>query len=138
MMANKVVGALLLAMAKADFDFDTADLRAQALSSSYTFSTAHDFRDDLTNVISDIVAVTGEAVSAITGGYKLDCDDFTLTTVTGTAAAIAFHDHNGGADSARRYVAFMDTSITGFPVTLSGGSIPVTVNASGVFTNTSA
>ena len=137
-MANKVVAATIVAMMKGDFDLDVVDLRFFAVSSTYTFSAAHDFLDDVTNIISDVVAATGEAVAAITGGGSFDCADVTITNVNGAAAGIWAYDHTGGADSARRLVEWWDTA-SGLPTgTLSGGSIPLTINASGLFTVTTA
>lgn len=137
-MANKVVAATILAVMKADFDLDTMDLRAFAVSSSYTFNAAHDFLNDVTNIISDVVALTGEATASVAGGGNLDANDVTLTNVNGAAAGIWFYDHNGGADSARRLVVWFDTA-TGLPTgTLSGGSIPLTLNAGGIMAWTTA
>lgn len=131
-MANKVCAATIVAVMKADFDLDTMDLRAFAVSSSYVWNIAHDFLNDITNIISDVVACTGEAVAAVTGGGNLDAADLTLTNVNGAAAGIQFYDHNGGTDSARRLVTWFDTA-TGLPTgTLSGGSIPLTLNAGGI------
>ena len=137
-MANGIMAAALLAMGKADLDLDTIDLRFIGVSSAYTFSAAHDFLDDVTNIITDAVAATGEAVSAVTGGFMLDCNDFTLTNVNGAVAAIYGYDHNGGANSARRLISWCN-SASGLPTgTLSAGSVPVTVNASGVLAVTSS
>lgn len=137
-MSNKVYPAFILKTMKGDKDHDTMDLRFLAMSSSYTYSDAHDKLDDLTNIVSDAVAATGETVASVTGGGNLDCADLTLTNVTGTAAKIASYDHTGGADSARDLVSYYDTGVTGLPVTLSGGTIPLTINAGGVYAFTTA
>ena len=137
-MANKVVAATILALMKADYDLDLVDLRFIGMSSTYTWNVAHDFLDDVTNIITDAVAATGEAVASITGGGNLDCADLTLTTVNGAVASVYAYDHTGGANSARRLVSFYDTG-TGLPTgTLSNGSVPLTIHSSGVLTIASA
>lgn len=136
-MANKVVSATLLAIMKGDFDLDTVDLRFLGVSSAYTFNAAHDFLNDVTNIITDVVAATGEVTAAVTGGGNFDCNDLSLTNVNGAVAGIWAYDHNGGADSARRLIAWFDTA-TGLPSgTLSAGTLTVTISASGLLDITS-
>jgi hypothetical protein len=121
---------------KADKDLDTVDFRVVACSSTYTYSATHDFYNDLSGVISDIVAATGEAVADVTGGGNFDTADVTITNVTGTCTQVIGFDYTGGADSARALLVHYDTA-TGLPTgALSAGSIPVTVNASGWFSFT--
>lgn len=137
-MANGIMAATILATVKGDFDWDTVDARVLGVSSSYTFNAAHDFLNDVTNVITDVVAVTGETVAAITGGASFDFNDPTLTNVNGAIAAIYCYDHNGGSDPARRLMIWWN-SATGLPTgTLSAGSVPLTINASGAATFTSS
>jgi hypothetical protein len=132
------MASALLAMGKGDLDLDTIDLRFIGVSSAYTWGAAHDMLNDVTNIITDAVAATGEAVAGVTGGFNLDCNDFTLTNVNGAVAGIYGYDHNGGADSARRLIPWYNVG-SGLPTgTLSGGSVPVTVNASGVLAVTSS
>lgn len=137
-MANGWMASALLAMAKGDLDLDTVDSRALGVSSSYTFNAAHDFLNDVTNIITDVIALTGETVAGIAGGANFDVADFTLTTVNGAVAAIYVYDHNGGADSARKLL-FWFNSATGLPTgTLSAGSVAVTVAAGGLASVTSS
>src|SRR5688572_85208 len=129
-MANKVVAALVLALMKADFDLDTADVRCFGVSSAYTFNTAHDFLDDVsTGIITDVITCTGEAVASVTGGGNFDVADPTLTNVNGAVAGIWFYDHQGAANANRRLLVWFDTA-TGLPTaSLTAGSVPITVNA---------
>lgn len=114
-------------------DLAAMDVRAILIDSAdYTFSQSHDFLDDVP--AGARVAVTGTlAVASVTNG-TLDVADGVWTAVTGDQSeAVLFYDHNGGADSARRLMCFFDSSITGAPVTPSGGNINLIINASGVF-----
>ncbi len=99
---------------------DTAD---------YTYSTAHDFWND---------ASAGSVGTPQTIGTKtyvnglLDGDNVTFTAVTGDPceAIILFLDT--GTPSTSRLVAYIDTGVTGLPVTPNGGDIMSTWNASGI------
>lgn len=63
-----------------------------------------------------------------------DGDNVTFTAVTGNSveALIIFIDT--GTPSTSPLVAYIDTSVTGLPVTPNGGDITITWNASGIFT----
>jgi hypothetical protein len=64
----------------------------------------------------------------------LDGSDVTYTAVTGNSAeALAIYRQNSGANTTWRLVAYIDTSVTGLPVTPNGGDITITWNASGIF-----
>ena len=91
----------------------------------YTFSAAH---EDLADVPAGArVAVTSAGVGskAVTGGV-FDAADITWPSVSGDQSeAIVMYLHTG-VDATARLVAFLDTGITGMPVTPNGGDITVT------------
>lgn len=62
---------------KGEWDFDTDDIRLALLTSSYTYSDAHDYFDDITNELTT------------TGGYTANGKALTTTTVTWTDDASA-------------------------------------------------
>lgn len=63
-----------------------------------------------------------------------DGSDLTFTSVTGSSIeALVIYRHNSGADTTWPLVCYLDTSVTGLPVTPNGGNITVTWNASGIF-----
>lgn len=137
-MANKVYPSWTLATVKGDKDWDTADYRCFLVSSSYAYNAAHDFLNDVTNIISNVIALTSETVASFSGGANLDADDVSITGVTGTGNAIIVYDHNGGADSARALCAYIDTASTGLPTgALTAGTVTVTWHANGLITVTS-
>lgn len=135
-MADGIQASTILAIMKADFDLDLVDLRYLVTSSSYTWAAAHDFLNDVTNIIGDVIAVTGETVAGVTGGGNLTHANFTITNVTGTPNRIMSYDHNGGVDSARRLVATYTTNVPASPLT--AGSLVCTVNGSGALSITSS
>jgi hypothetical protein len=63
-----------------------------------------------------------------------DGANVTFTAVSGAECeALIIFRHNNGASSTWPLVAYLDTSITGLPVTPNSGDITVTWNASGIF-----
>lgn len=99
---------------------DTAD---------YTYSAAHDFYDDASAGAVGTPQTLGS--QTYTGGL-LDAANSTFTAVTGDPceAIILFLDT--GTPATSRLVAYIDTGVTGLPVTPNGGDISITWNASGI------
>ena len=63
----------------------------------------------------------------------LDGADVTFSAVSGNSVeAIVLFVKNAGANSTWRLVEYVDTSVTGLPVTPNGGDIALTWNASGI------
>jgi hypothetical protein len=62
-----------------------------------------------------------------------DGDDLTFPTVSGASVeALVIYRKNSGANTTWRLVAYIDTGVTGLPVTPNGGNITVTWNPSGI------
>lgn len=101
----------------------------------YTYSAAHDFADDITaGTVGTDQRITTPTVGSVSAG-TFDGDNLTYTAVTGaTVEALIVYRHNAGASSTWRLVLYLDTSVTGLPVTPNGGDITVTWSASGIFT----
>lgn len=98
---------------------------------TYTYSAAHEFYSDLSGVVDDDVEV--ENVTYTNG--TVDGDNATFVGVTGNESeALVLYRKNAGANTTWRLVAYLDTSVTGLPVTPNGGDITVSWNASGIFT----
>lgn len=97
---------------------------------TYTFSAAHQFYSQLSGVVGTDQRIT---TPTITGGV-FDGVDVTFPSVTGaTAEAIVLYRRNSGANTTWRLIGFIDTGVTGLPVTPNGGNITVTWNATGIF-----
>jgi hypothetical protein len=96
---------------------------------SYTYSAAHQFYSDLSGIVGTDQRVTTPTVT--TGLF--DGDDLTFPTVSGASVeALVIYRKNSGANTTWRLVAYIDTGVTGLPVTPNGGNITVTWNASGI------
>jgi len=96
---------------------------------TYTYSAAHQFFSSVTGVVGTPVTL---ASKTFTDGV-FDAADATFTGVTGaTAEALLIYIDTGTAGTSR-LICFMDTGVTGLPVTPNSGNISVTWNASGIF-----
>lgn len=120
--------ALLDASANVDLN-DGAVKVALVDTGTYTYSAAHDFLDDLTGVVGTAQTIANTTVT--TGAF--DGDNVTFSAVSGnTVEALVIYIDTGSAATSR-LVAYIDTGVTGLPVTPNGGDITITWNASGIF-----
>lgn len=96
---------------------------------TYTYSAAHEFYSSLSGVVGTDQEITSTTLVA----GLFDGADVTFPSVSGaTAEAIVIYRKNAGANTTWRLVAFIDTGVTGLPVTPNSGNIVVTWNASGI------
>lgn len=96
---------------------------------TYTFDAADQFYSDITGV----VGTDQEITTVTTTDGLIDGDNVTFTAVTGNSVeALILYRKNAGANTTWRLVAFIDTGVTGLPVTPNGGNIVITWNASGI------
>jgi hypothetical protein len=95
----------------------------------YTYSAAHDFIDDVTAGARVATATLG---SKTTAGGTFDAADATFTSVTGDVSEALVIWKDTGVEGTSPVIAFIDTGVTGFPVTPVGTNILVTWNASGI------
>lgn len=98
---------------------------------TYTYSAAHDFYNDLSGIVGTDQRITAPTVTNGT----FDGGDLTYTSVSGNSIeALGLYRKNAGANTTWPLVAFIDSSVTGLPVTPNGGNIAVTWSGSGIFT----
>ena len=111
--------ALLSQNPSIDLDADT--IKAALIDTgTYTYSSAHNFFDDVSGVVGTAQTLGSKTV---TGGV-FDAADSTFTSVTGaTVEAIIIYKDTGAAGTSP-LIAYIDTG-TGFPVTPNGGNIVV-------------
>ena len=97
---------------------------------TYTYSAAHQYYSSLSGIVGTDQEIG--ATKTYTNGV-LDGADLTYTAVTGASVeALVLYIKNAGANTTWRLLAYIDTSVTGLPVTPNGGNITVTWNASGI------
>lgn len=99
-------------------------------AADYTFDQTHDFLADVAGA-----AIVGTAQTLANKTYTngvLNADDVTFTTVAGDPCEALLLYLDTGASATSRLVAYIDTGVTGLPVTPNGGNITITWNASGI------
>jgi hypothetical protein len=96
---------------------------------TYTYSATHQFYSDLSGVVG--TPQTIGATKSVTNGV-FDGADVTFTAVTGNSVEALVIYIDTGNTGTSRLVAYIDTSVSGLPVTPNGGDISVQWNASGI------
>ena len=97
---------------------------------TYTYSTAHQYIDDVVGITANSAALSTKTTT--TGTFDADSASFTAVSGVESEALVIWIDTT--VDSTSRLVAYIDTGVTGLPVTPNGGDITVNWNASGIFT----
>lgn len=120
-MANTLypLGAEKMLTAQINFPDDT--IKAVLVPSTYTYSAAHEFLDDLTTI-----GTAQELLNKTIIGGAFDADDITFPMLASGSVikAVVLYQHTGvGGTSA--LIAYYDT-VTGFPAATNGGSHTVT------------
>ena len=96
----------------------------------YTYSAAHEF---FSSVVAGAVGTDQELTSKTFTNGVLDAADITHPSVTGaTCEALVLYVKNAGANTTWRLLAYIDTGVTGLPVTPNGGNIATQWHASGI------
>lgn len=100
----------------------------------YTYSAAHQFYSSLAGAVVGTDQEIG-ATKAYTNG-TFSGGNLTYTAVSGVSVeALVGYVKNAGANTTWRLYFYMDTGVTGLPVTPNGGNITVTWNGSGIVAN---
>ena len=98
---------------------------------TYTYSTAHDFYDDVSaGVVGTPQTIGSKTVTAGT----FDGADVTYTALSGSSVEAIVIYIDTGVAATSPVVAYIDSSVTGLPFTPSGGDVTIQWNASGIFT----
>lgn len=97
---------------------------------TYTYNSA----DQFWSAASSASVGTPQTIGSktFTNGV-FDGSDVTFTAVTGNSVEALIIWIDTGTPSTSPLVAYIDTSVTGLPVTPNGGDITITWNASGIF-----
>jgi hypothetical protein len=101
----------------------------------YTYATSDQFYDAGTGTdVQSATVGTPQTIGSktFTNGV-FDGADVTFSTVTGSTVEALVIYVDTGTPTTSPLVAYIDTSVTGLPVTPNGGDISVTWNASGIF-----
>lgn len=94
------------------------------------YSAAHDFYDDVSAGVVGTPVEIGATKSYTNGVF--DGADVTFSSVEGAECEALIIYIDTGTPGTSRLVAYLDTNVTGLPVTPNGGDITVTWDASGI------
>lgn len=131
-MANAIYPLYKQALLDGDSNIDLNDGTVKVAlvdTGTYTYSTAHDFLNDLSGVVGTAQTIANTTVA----NGLFDGDNVTFAAVSGaTVEALVIYIDTGVAGTSR-LVAYIDTGVTGLPVTPNGGDITITWSGSGIF-----
>ena len=129
-MANAVYPTGMKAFADADIDYLVDDIKIVAMSSTYVFSSAHDFRNDL----SGVVATSANLSSKTSTGGVLDAADPVFSSVSGSTIVSFAMFKDTGTTSTSALICYWDATAAGaaFAVVPDGTNITLTLSASGL------
>ena len=123
---SSVIGGTAAAIPAGDFRWILVDLADYAYAATHTF-------------LSDVPAIGRVAVTAANMGTRTytngiqDGADISFATVTGDPSEALIGYLHTGTETTSRLVVFLDTGVSGLPVTPDGTTINVAWNASGIF-----
>lgn len=96
---------------------------------TYTYNEGHEYEANLTGFVANVVGLSAKTV---TNGI-FDAANVTFTSVSGATAEAVIIWIDTGTPGTSRLVAYLDTNITGLPVTPNGGDINLNWNTTGIF-----
>lgn len=128
-MASAIYPKAKESLLQAGINLSSGTVKAALVDTgTYTYSTAHDFFNDVTGVVGTPATI---GTKTFTNGL-FDGADVTYTAVSGATVEAIIIYVDTGVSSTSPLVAYIDTG-TGLPVTPNGGDITITWNASGIF-----
>lgn len=119
---HKTVQATFLGTAGSAVDLDADTIRVAMVTSAYTYSDAHQFYSDLTNVIGAAAAYnTNAQLSGVTmdATGAIDANDVTITDTSASACAGLVLYKQGASAAASPLICYVNAG-TGLPFTPNG------------------
>lgn len=132
-MASLVYNSCVDYVCKGSIDFDTDTFKMMLVTSSYTPSKSHDFRNDVTDEVTGTGYTTGgnAATPTVTKDNVNNRVDISWTITSWTSSTITaragvIYKSRGGASSADELVGYVDF---GSDVSSSSGTFSVTITS---------
>ena len=130
-MSNAIYPLYKQALLDASANVDINDGLVKVALSTGTYNSTHEFYSSVS--ASTVGTPQTIANTTVTNGL-FDGDNVVYTAVAGGSTVTALIIYiDTGTNSTSRLVAFIDTGVTGFPLTTNGGDVNVNWNASGIF-----
>lgn len=132
-MANTVATSAKKLLLDADIDLTADTIKAVLTKSTYTYSSAHDYLDDVT--AGNRAATVTLASKTTTGGTFDSADPVFSSVAAGSTVTGIWIYKDTGTESTSPLVAWYDTTASSAAISIvtSGGNITVSVSASGWF-----
>jgi hypothetical protein len=113
-------------------NLSSGTVKVALVTSTYTYSAAYQYLSSLTGTVGTAQIIP--ATKTITDGVFKTTGTNTFTAVASgsTVVALVLYVDTSVAGTSP-LVAYLDTGVTGLPVTTNGGDITITWNASGIF-----
>jgi len=96
----------------------------------YTYNASHQY-------VSDVPGAARVATSTMAGMTMVaglfDANDVTFVGASGDQSEALIIWKDTGVEATSRLICYLDTGVTGLPITPSGGDIAISWNAAGIF-----
>ena len=129
-MANAIYPLYKQSLLSGDSNISLTSGTVKVALSSAAYSSANQY---YSSVSASTVGTPQTINNKTVANGLFDGDDVTFTAVTGSTVTTLILYIDTGSAATSRLVAFIDTNVTGLPVTPNGGDIVITWNASGIF-----
>lgn len=116
---------------------DAIDLESDTIkvalidTGTYTYSASHEFHSSLSGIVGTPQTLGSPALLS---NITFDAADVTFTAVSGATVEALVIYKDTGTSGTSPLICYLDTSVTGLPVTPNGGNITITWDAAGIFT----
>lgn len=131
-MANAIYPKFKQSLLTAGIDLESDTIKVMLVDTGlYTYSAAHDFLDDV--IAGARVATSTALLSKTIVNGIFDAADLTITAVAGSTAEALVIFQDTGVEGTSQLIAYMDTGVTGLPLTPNGGDVNIVWNAAGIF-----
>lgn len=134
-MADVIYTSFKRDIMNGSIDLDTDTIKVMLVTSTYTVSSAHSKRSDITNEVSGTgytaggTAIGTPTVTNVSTNGVFDGNDVSWTTSTITARGAVLYKSRGGASTADELICYLDF---GTDKVSTAGTFTISWNASGI------
>ncbi len=125
-MANALYPSFKALLLTGGIDLSSDTIKVALVDTgTYTYSSAHDFYDDVTGVVGTPQTLASKTTTA----GVFDAADVTYTAVSGASVEAYIIYKDTGTPSTSPLIGYFDTASSGLPVTPNGGDITLTFDS---------
>lgn len=129
---SSVYPGILNFIALGDLDWTTHADGFRVYATSEGYNASHVELQDLSGLLGYVNLSSRVIVSPSAGVVGFDCADFTIPAITGVVAGLVLVRYSAGDPDASELVAYLNDA-SGFPFTMTGASLNITVGSAGLF-----